>query len=179
MTQEQAQEARDEQSAWKAGAPVRIMGLTPGSPEAIAKVIEITDRVYKRDNGINLTDRKNENPEADVNIAITQWLRAHKVFYWRSNTMGVKKDEYGYRPTQPWHDLVNGTVERGGMPDFTCIIGGRYVGIESKRPKESKSGMGYQSEPQKLFEANVVAAGGSYFVIRSVEDLERCVRPLL
>ena len=52
-----------------------------------------------------------------------------------------------------------------GSPDIVCIIHGRYIGIEVKRPH------GKQSEHQKQFQEASEAAGAKYFIATSLDDV--------
>jgi len=55
-----------------------------------------------------------------------------------------------------------------GCPDITvCGHGGQFIGVEVKTPK------GRQSATQKQAEAEIVAAGGRYELVRSLEDIKR------
>lgn len=54
---------------------------------------------------------------------------------------------------------------RAGVPDLMFIIGGRFLGIEMKRPGD------YQRTNQKEVQSEIEAAGGAYVVCRSVEDV--------
>ena len=58
-----------------------------------------------------------------------------------------------------------GPYARRGVPDLLACIGGRFVGLELKRP-------GAEPSPHQLLEhGRIEAAGGSVFVVRSVADL--------
>ncbi len=54
-------------------------------------------------------------------------------------------------------------------PDIICVINGQYVGIEVKAPK------GKQSEHEKEFEQNLIAAGGRYILAPSLDDVMKFV----
>lgn len=53
-----------------------------------------------------------------------------------------------------------------GIPDIILIKDGWFVGLEVK----TKTGK--QSPDQKAFEKNVHDAGGEYYVVRTIEDLQ-------
>lgn len=53
-----------------------------------------------------------------------------------------------------------------GMADILCLVDGKAIWLEVKAPN------GKQSENQKWFEANVVAAGCQYHVVRSIDDIK-------
>jgi len=54
-----------------------------------------------------------------------------------------------------------------GLPDINVIAGGLYYGIEVKRPKT------YQSKDQKTMQALIEKHCGKYFIVRSVEDVQK------
>ena len=56
-----------------------------------------------------------------------------------------------------------------GLADITGILPGKPHGIPIY--VECKVGRDKQSEDQKIFETNVIGAGGIYVVARSIDDL--------
>lgn len=56
-----------------------------------------------------------------------------------------------------------------GVPDFVVCHKGRFVGIETKSSK------GPRKAWQEAVGALIVQAGGAYFVIRSLEELKKCL----
>ena len=94
--------------------------------------------------------------EATVLRAVLEWLTVHKIFHFRVNTMGTPMSSGGFRPAP--------TV---GIPDIIAVVEGRFVGIEVK------STNGKQSQRQKMFEGQCKKAGGEYFIVKSIDDLER------
>jgi len=66
--------------------------------------------------------------------------------------------------------LLRGLGVVPGIPDLLCLIDGRLYGFEVK----SKSGS--LTEAQKLTQGRMVAAGAKVAVVRSVEEVERCLR---
>lgn len=54
-----------------------------------------------------------------------------------------------------------------GLPDIVVVQGGMFVALEVKRPKT------YQSKEQKEFQAWVEKHSGKYFVVRSIEDVQK------
>lgn len=98
---------------------------------------------------------KKQTPEALVLAACRQVLQARGVAFWRINTGATKTADRFIR---------YGSV---GFSDIVACIGGRFVAIECKAPK------GKQSEAQAAFQAEVERAGGSYWLVKSSEDLER------
>lgn len=57
------------------------------------------------------------------------------------------------------------TTTETGTPDFICCAQGRFLALEAK------SGTGVQSLQQKLIEARIDAAGGQYYVVRSLVEV--------
>ena len=53
-----------------------------------------------------------------------------------------------------------------GVSDLVAVKNKRVIHIEIKKPN------GRQSEKQKEFQADLEAAGGTYIIARSVEDVE-------
>jgi hypothetical protein len=107
--------------------------------------------------GTNITLRKKKgSPEAEIQKAIIQYLRAKGIFYWRNNTGAMK--------TQDGRFLQWGAV---GSPDIIAIRpqDGKFCGIECKTPK------GVQSPAQRQFQANTEQANGIYILARSVDDV--------
>ena len=102
--------------------------------------------------------------ESDILYSVCEMLTTMKVFFWRNNNIPV------YDPIRQCHRALP-KFARHGVPDIIAIRPreGRIVCLEIKKPKPEKT---YQSKEQKQFEADVKAAGGEYFVIRSLEDLQ-------
>lgn len=121
--------------------------------------------------------------EKDIQRAILDYLRAHKVFCWRNNTGAMFGEHKGKR----W-------AVRFGFPGISDIVGivptavtfsgpgriesstaefrfregymrfGRFFAIEVKAPK------GKETPDQSAFISEILAAGGIAGVCRSVED---------
>ena len=91
--------------------------------------------------------------EKDVQRQIMNWLGWNKIFCYRQNTGGFKRDGHFYK---------FGSV---GAPDIIAIIGGKYIGIEIKGANGGK-----QSENQKKFQRELEAAGGEYLLVHSLDD---------
>jgi hypothetical protein len=64
--------------------------------------------------------------------------------------------------------LPNSTGYKHGAPDIVACIEGRYVALEVK------SVVGRLSDHQNAFKAGLEASGGTYLVIRLVDDLVPC-----
>lgn len=105
---------------------------------------------------------KRGNPEGQIQKACMDWLQYHKVFHYRQNNLPTPLPNGTFRP-----------VHFRGLPDCVAIIKGQYIGIEFK------TDTGRQSEDQQFFEARSKSAGALYFLIRSIDDMERFIKPLL
>jgi VRR-NUC domain. len=72
-----------------------------------------------------------------------------------------------------WYMKVHGSAfQKAGVPDLIACIGGRFVGIEVKRPG------GRVSPLQKLNIEEIQRSGGVAFVAYSVEDVQREIEKL-
>jgi len=103
--------------------------------------------------------------EADVLRACLDYLaldpnRIGYVF-WRQNTAPT------YEPTRQQYRAMP-KYARKGVPDIIVLLPphGRFLGIEVKGPQ------GRQSPEQKGFQFDIERAGGLYWIVRSVDDLE-------
>lgn len=103
------------------------------------------------------------NPETAIQKAILDWLRLHNV--------------YAFRVSNQPRRLPNGKMIFTGTKGVSDIVGilpgGTFIGIEVK------TATGRLSEHQKRFEERVRASGGVYVVVRSVDDCEALIKPLL
>lgn len=93
--------------------------------------------------------------EKDIQKAILQYLKAKRIFHYRQNS-GAFKTENGFMRTAS----VN------GLPDIVAIKEGIYIGLEVKTQN------GRQSDAQRGIQDEITKAGGFYFVVRSVEDVQ-------
>lgn len=109
--------------------------------------------------------RHNKTPEKDFQREVViPWLVEQ----------GVCHFELVVKPSMKWIDgkLVRIPSPMKGWPDVNCVIQGKYVGLEMK----AKSAQSYD---QKIVQEKVESAGGLYYIVRTFEDLERLVKPLL
>lgn len=60
-----------------------------------------------------------------------------------------------------------------GMPDILCVIRGHLIGLEVK------SAIGKQRPEQKEWQEKLEKAGGTYAVVRSLEDAEKIIKPFI
>lgn len=100
--------------------------------------------------------------EAEVVSGILAYLAIRgDVYFWRQNVFA------GVLPGGYMH------AEKG-VSDILLIKQGRFHAIEAKREFGGKG----ESEDQKRFGANVIAAGGAYTVARSVDVVEKFLGPI-
>ena len=108
--------------------------------------------------------KSNKVSEKDIQKAVGNYLTYVKVFWYRQNSgmifSNYKGKERAFRA---------GVI---GAPDIIAVINGIYVGIEIKNSK------GKLSEHQVKFRVNLIKAGGEYWVIKSLEDIENAIRNL-
>lgn len=101
--------------------------------------------------------------ESTIQKGIINWLLYHKCFIWRNNT--------GSYETAAGHYVSYGLK---GSPDIIGMLpNGRFLGVEVK------TDTGKQTKEQKQFEERCKACGGIYIIARSIDDLEREVKPML
>lgn len=94
--------------------------------------------------------------ESELVSSIVDYLEKRRVFHYRNNT-GAMVSEYSGKK----RFMRFGAK---GSPDIICVIAGRYVGLEAK------VGYNKQSDDQKAFQTALLAAGGIYFVVRSIDE---------
>ena len=58
---------------------------------------------------------------------------------------------------------------KAGCPDIVCVFKSRFIGLEIKTLK------GRQSSRQKEAQAEIEAAGGEYYIIRSIADVKKII----
>lgn len=96
--------------------------------------------------------------EKDVQASCFQYLAMKKVFFFRLNNMPVYTD--GHFRRLPEHTPR-------GLPDCVVIIKGKFIGLEFK------GSVGKLSPEQIEVCRNIVRAGGDYYLIRSIDDLQK------
>jgi hypothetical protein len=95
--------------------------------------------------------------EVEIQKQCKQYLDLKGVFCWRQNNTPV--------PTPDGH--FRRFTGKRGVPDIIAVIRGFFVGIEVKQPT------GKQSEFQLQFEQELLAAGGIYLLVHSVDELAK------
>lgn len=106
--------------------------------------------------------------EKDIQKQICEWLALKGVFFWRSNNMPVFSE--GKFRAMPKYAPK-------GLPDIICVIKGRFVGLEVKRPK------GYTNPKtrydQETFCKNVRNNGGFYAVVHSIDEAQIAIQEMV
>lgn len=95
--------------------------------------------------------------ESDIQRTIIDYLKKKKHFFWRNNS-GAMVSEYKGRRS---------FVRFGapGSPDICIVKDGYFIGLEVKQKG------GKQTPDQKAWEQNCKAAGGEYYVVRSLDEV--------
>lgn len=95
-----------------------------------------------------------KSTEKEIQKLIMEYLTLKGIFHYRQNGGAIKTRGHMYKFTS-----IN------GIPDIVAIKDGIYYGIEVKDVK------GRQNDAQIEFEKLLNAAGGVYFVARSLDDV--------
>jgi hypothetical protein len=98
--------------------------------------------------------------ETDILRAICDYLALRKHFFWRNNNVPVYDTQRGAFRAMPKYTLK-------GLPDIELIKDSCWVGLEVK------TRIGKQSPEQKEFEKRCKENGVEYYIVRSVEDVQR------
>ncbi len=103
--------------------------------------------------------------ESDIQKAVLDYLRIKenqgKCYCYRTQAGAVRVEKAGYKGFMKFG--------RAGVPDITCVINGKFVGIEIK------TSTGKMSEAQTEAKKAVEVAGGRYFVVRNLEDVQKII----
>jgi penicillin-binding protein-related factor A (putative recombinase) len=94
--------------------------------------------------------------------AALQLLTAKRIFHYRQNTGSYERSYTTKNGVAKKSYIAYGTP---GATDILAVIKGKYVGIEIKDTK------GKQSEDQVKFQEALEKAGGTYLLIRNIDDL--------
>ncbi len=107
---------------------------------------------------IRLVEQK-EPLERDIQKAICDYLALRKHFFWRQNTGAIMDAKSGGYRSMPKYAM-------NGVPDIIVIKDGFFIGLEVKRPSTK------QNPAQKEFQKKCKEAGGEYYVVRCVPDVQ-------
>lgn len=95
--------------------------------------------------------------ETDIQMAICDYLALKKHFFWRQNSVPVFS-EGRFRAMSKY--------AKNGVPDIIVVKDGWFIGLEVKTQQ------GRISSAQEAFEKGVKEAGGEYYIVRSIEDVQ-------
>ncbi len=106
-----------------------------------------------------LVKKKKPGAGNELVAACEELLHFRGIFHYRNNS-GAYKPAHG------------GFIRFGypGSPDIIAVIHGIYVGIECKM------GSGRQTPLQKTFQEKLEKAEGIYWLVRSVDELEKLLK---
>lgn len=101
-----------------------------------------------------------ESTEIEIQNSICEYLQIKKYFFWRQNTSPtLTPDGKGFRRMSRY--------SRTGIPDIIIVEKGLFVGLEVKRKNST------QSDSQKQFQKDLEKAGGRYYIVRSIDDIQK------
>jgi hypothetical protein len=108
----------------------------------------------------NYSKAKNAQPEAALQKAVVQIIRLAGMpgLVWGASLNGVK---LGIKTAT--HMKKQGM--NAGFPDLCFLIAGHFYGMEVKAGKA-----GRQTPEQKEFERKVLAQGGTYMIVRDIDE---------
>ncbi len=89
-------------------------------------------------------------PEGRVKTEIRKWLTANHIF---------------------WSSIQNGPGAKPGDPDLIICFHGMFIGVEVKAPN------GVQSPLQIVRQNEIIASGGRYVVVHSLDELKVILSP--
>lgn len=97
--------------------------------------------------------------EGLIQTGILEYLTIRGIFAWRAQATPI--------PIRRGNQIVGlrkVPENLKGMPDIMVLHKGVFIGIEVKRDD------GKQSKEQKVWEAQIIAAGGRYIIARTILD---------
>ena len=80
------------------------------------------------------------------------------IYFFRAGSGAVKTDQGRFFKTG-----------RSGISDIFCLYDGKCIALEVKGPK------GRQTQSQKKAEQDIKAAGGEYYIVRSIADVKKII----
>lgn len=98
--------------------------------------------------------------ERDVQASICDYLALKGYLFWRNNNTPIFDTHRGIFRAMPKYGMK-------GLPDINLIKDGKFIGLEVKRKG------GVPSEHQMEFMRKCIAAGADYFVVHSIEEVQK------
>ena len=99
--------------------------------------------------------KRNTAPTNELTKQVMKAIRASGGYAVRINTTGFYKEDLG-----KW---INGTTSKGTADVHACIFG-KHLSLEIKVGSDT------QSDDQKNIENEVLASGGVYLIVRTLEE---------
>lgn len=109
---------------------------------------------------------KKQKPEAQVQRAVLDYLRAEKILHFRQNS-GVLLNKKG----RPVRFGEPGMADIQAFPRVKVCMGAECMSISHPLWIECKSPVGSVSPQQEEFRRRVESEGHTYIVVRSLDDL--------
>jgi len=97
--------------------------------------------------------------EKDIQLTICDYLKLKGWFFWRQNTNPIYD-----KKTKSFRRMPK--YAKNGVPDIILVKRGEFIGLEVKLLKRK------QSKVQIEFQDELRQAGGKYYLITSIEDLQ-------
>lgn len=107
-----------------------------------------------------------EKKESDILREIGEELEKKGIFFWRANNIPVFGVNNAGKKT--FRSLPRFSIK--GVPDLICVIRGKFVGIEVKRPGEKLS------TEQVEFGNKVMRNKGMYFMMNTPDDVKDMIK---
>lgn len=109
--------------------------------------------------------KEKERRESEILAEICEWLCAQEYFFWRTNNMPVFGRNNAGKMT--FRSMPKFSLK--GVPDIILLYRGHFIGLEVKRPS------GKLRPEQITFRERVIANGGNFFMVTSVEDTKKAL----
>lgn len=117
-----------------------------------------------------------EASESQIETSICHYLHVKGYFFWKQPMRGYFSGKVSGKDSRG-HSVMVGHFRkdvnpyvRPGIPDIIMVKNGQFIGFEVKSKK------GIQSETQVSFQGDLERAGGKYFIVRSIEDVETVLK---
>jgi len=97
--------------------------------------------------------------ESEIQKSILEYLGYQKkIYFFRAGSGAIRTEQGGYFKTG-----------KKGCPDIIVCKSGKFIGLEVKTEK------GRQSENQKQAEQEIIKAGGEYYIVKSIDDVQKII----
>ena len=116
-------------------------------------------KTWQASNRVLMKTRRASPSEGQIQKAVFQYLRTRNIPCWRMNVIGIPKMDGTFRPNS-----------MAGFADILAMFQGTAVALEVKTNK------GKQTEKQKEFQKEFERGGGSYHIVRNVEQVHEIMK---